>query len=427
MFLEDVVTPGNLQRLFWFIVIYLPISVAGYVVNWTMIHDHNLVPWIFFDVGLGLVFLALVVWARRKRAAVRWKRHLVLVYYLYILVSMDGYYFSLHEQVGDNAAFMLGVLMAGVLFVLPPQQFLPIQLGNYAVFILLVSRMDGAGLEETAVTFFGATDAVILACLASWFLFFREWKNHERSRQLEEVNRKLAKANDLLAERNEELREWMAMAAHDLRGPLAASSGLSEVLRDEPEWKREPYAGVLKEMGEMSDGMLALVERMLEAHEAEHEERHGKKGAVDVVKVTKECVERIQRAARGKGIRLEMPESDPVVIPTDGGAVAQILDNLLSNAVKYSPAGSRVEVEVSRRETGCVMEVRDEGPGVPEEEREAIFGKFRRGRNQPTDGEPSTGLGLFIVRRVTESLGGRVDCQPGERRGSVFRVVLPVE
>jgi signal transduction histidine kinase len=129
-------------------------------------------------------------------------------------------------------------------------------------------------------------------------------------------------------------------------------------------------------------------------------------------------------AQKGMHFELELPdESAPAVI--DREALDQILDNLLSNAAKFSPAGSTITLALLAVGASWQFEVRDEGPGIPEMERSALFRKFHRGTNRPTGGEASAGMGLFIVKSLVESLGGSVAYLPRSPGGAIFRVVLP--
>jgi signal transduction histidine kinase len=100
--------------------------------------------------------------------------------------------------------------------------------------------------------------------------------------------------------------------------------------------------------------------------------------------------------------------------------------NLLSNAHKYSPTGSLVELRVARAGTECLLSVRDNGPGVPEEEREAIFERFYRSRLHRQDRTASTGLGLPIARTVAELHRGQVWVEEAPGGGALFWLSLPV-
>jgi|GEM_PF-6379942 len=103
----------------------------------------------------------------------------------------------------------------------------------------------------------------------------------------------------------------------------------------------------------------------------------------------------------------------------------QVVINLLSNVHKYSPAGSRVEVRALLAGNECRVTVRDDGPGVPPEERELIFGRFYRSSLHRQDRTASTGLGLPIVRKVAEMHRGRVWVEPAPGGGSLFTLALP--
>jgi signal transduction histidine kinase len=102
-----------------------------------------------------------------------------------------------------------------------------------------------------------------------------------------------------------------------------------------------------------------------------------------------------------------------------------VLVNLVDNAVKYSPGGGRVELRVRGENASCLIEVSDEGLGIPAEERERIFEKFYRLDPQQTQGVGGSGLGLYICRELVERMHGRltVESKPGE--GSRFTVALP--
>jgi two-component system sensor histidine kinase/response regulator len=127
-------------------------------------------------------------------------------------------------------------------------------------------------------------------------------------------------------------------------------------------------------------------------------------------------------------VRFEEPEA-AVRGNVDPSAVEQVLDNLLSNATKFSNRGGTVEISVRRddgaRPPAVVLSVRDDGPGFSEEDREHLFERFVRLSARPTGGEPSTGLGLSIAKRLVELMGGEIALVSSPGQGAEFVVTLP--
>jgi signal transduction histidine kinase len=116
----------------------------------------------------------------------------------------------------------------------------------------------------------------------------------------------------------------------------------------------------------------------------------------------------------------------PILVKLDAGKMKQVIDNLLSNAVKYSPPGSHITVHLTSNDAGCSFAVRDQGPGIPDNERDKLFKDFGRLSARPTGGEKSVGLGLAICRKIVEAHGGTITAEnlPAPARGCEFRVVL---
>ena len=106
----------------------------------------------------------------------------------------------------------------------------------------------------------------------------------------------------------------------------------------------------------------------------------------------------------------------------------QVVDNLLSNAIKFSPRESIITVTLEADASHVFIAVRDQGPGIPEGERDKLFKDFSRLSVRPTGGEKSTGLGLAISRKIVEAHRGTIAAEnlPSPGRGCVFRVTLPL-
>jgi signal transduction histidine kinase len=161
--------------------------------------------------------------------------------------------------------------------------------------------------------------------------------------------------------------------------------------------------------------MLALIGRLLDAHAANPE---NKLVAEDLRPHFELAAERAAPLAMVKNlcVDLNLPAT-PSVANIEAGLLAQVLDNLLGNAIKFSPEGATVTVTLFEKNRTLFCEIRDEGPGIPAGGEESIFGKFHHGH----DAKSGSGLGLFIVRKLMDSMHGAVRCVP-QPHGSVFRL-----
>jgi len=110
----------------------------------------------------------------------------------------------------------------------------------------------------------------------------------------------------------------------------------------------------------------------------------------------------------------------------DGPKIRQVIDNLLGNAVKFSPPASTITVEVDSSGGQCSIAIRDQGPGIPEGERDVLFRDYGRTSVKPTGGEPSTGLGLSICHEIILAHKGIIRAGNLPGGGAEFRVTIPV-
>lgn len=246
--------------------------------------------------------------------------------------------------------------------------------------------------------------------------------------ELANLQRSLARRNAELERLDREKNQLLGIAAHDLRGPIGLNLTISECLRELLPPSIEPrHHQILDQlernnrfMSDLIDDMLALVS--IESGELRMDLQTGSPS--DLVR---ESVALHRPIAERKRIEidLEVEERLPEV-EIDRGKFGQVVHNLLSNAIKFSDAGGRVTIRLRpSEESGVVLEVADEGLGIPADELEAIFRPFARATPQPTAGEKSTGLGLAIVDRIVSGHRGRISVRSEVGRGSTFRVELP--
>jgi signal transduction histidine kinase len=137
----------------------------------------------------------------------------------------------------------------------------------------------------------------------------------------------------------------------------------------------------------------------------------------DLALIVAACVETLD--LRGRSVHVDVP---PTTLEMDTGKVERMIENYLTNAVRHTPDGASVWVRAERQAEGLVMVVEDDGPGVPEELRAAIFEPFRQGRDSRS---PGLGIGLSLVARFAELHGGRAWVEERVGGGASFRVLLP--
>ena len=122
--------------------------------------------------------------------------------------------------------------------------------------------------------------------------------------------------------------------------------------------------------------------------------------------------------------RSEFPDGTVTAL-ADVSALGQVLDNLISNALKFSPPGRRIFISVAPAGRFAECVIRDEGPGFTEEDKAGMFRRYGRLSARPTGGEPSTGLGLSIVRKLVLGMSGELLCESIAGSGAAFMVRLP--
>jgi two-component system sensor histidine kinase KdpD len=140
--------------------------------------------------------------------------------------------------------------------------------------------------------------------------------------------------------------------------------------------------------------------------------------------VVEAALERLRGRLGERPVRSRVPQAIPMV-PMDAVLIQQVLVNLLENALRYTPEGTPVEVEATQSGDHVIVEVRDSGPGIREEEAELLFERFYRG-SAPSSRDGGVGLGLSICRAIVEAHGGTITLRNREQAGAVARVTLPL-
>jgi two-component system sensor histidine kinase KdpD len=228
----------------------------------------------------------------------------------------------------------------------------------------------------------------------------------------------------LIRMESERLRNsLLAALSHDLRTPLAALVGLAESL----ELTKPELSGVQRDttqaIAEEARRMNALVNNLLDMARIESGDVKLRREWQSVEEVVGSALKSIQPALANKRIEVALP-SDLPLVEFDATLIERVLYNLLENAGKYTPAGTlvRIGAEVSGRD--LLVSVSDDGPGVPQAQREAIFEKFTRGSRESAT--PGVGLGLAISRAIVEAHRGKIWVEDNGGKGARFCFTLPL-
>jgi heavy metal sensor kinase len=220
-------------------------------------------------------------------------------------------------------------------------------------------------------------------------------------------------------------KRFVADASHELRTPLAVLRGELEGLAQDRELKahtREALGSLLEEVDRLSDvveGLLAL--SRLDAGE-------GKSAwvAFDLAELATSTAEQMSLLAEDKSIRVVCQSSPGAMVEGDRARLKQVIVNLLDNAIKYTPPGGRVELKVTR-EGGCaVLDVVDNGIGIPAEALSHVFQRFFRADGSRSREQGGAGLGLSIVKSICAAHGACVEVLSEPGKGSTFRIRQPL-
>lgn len=239
--------------------------------------------------------------------------------------------------------------------------------------------------------------------------------------QIAESNHEVARKNRELRERGNVIRDLVYALAHDLRTPLiAADLTMSQALAGSYGELPAAYRRVLAASVCANSDLRRLVETLLLVARYEAGEDSRAYARFAIKPLLQRILDEMSPIAQHKEVALRFQATDDVNLDADADEIRRAVVNLLSNAIAATPSGG--DVSLSARCDGDLrIEVSDTGYGVPAERREDLFERFTRVR-----GGTGTGLGLYIVRRIAEKYGGRVDYEPLEPHGSRFTLQLPV-
>ncbi|MBI1770306.1 MAG: HAMP domain-containing histidine kinase [Bacteroidetes bacterium] len=248
----------------------------------------------------------------------------------------------------------------------------------------------------------------------------------ERNTEILEKNEELLVFSEQLKELNDKKNDLMYLIAHDLKSPLANMQALIWLTKMKNEGERLPQAEAMVMIGDQIKKMQALIQKILSSENFEHIAYNLKLEEIDLSDLAQSILSNIKNMADNKEIAIQFVRSEgDFKVLSDKIYLSQVIENLVNNAIKFSPVGKKVTVSVKANGEFIHTSIKDEGPGIKQEEIGELFKKFSKISNRPTAGESSSGLGLAIVKQYAELLNGRVWCESEFGNGCNFIAEFP--
>jgi signal transduction histidine kinase len=252
--------------------------------------------------------------------------------------------------------------------------------------------------------------------------------------ELQEANTRLeervAQRTDELNRANAFKKEILGIVAHDLKNPLSVILGRADMLGQQVQRDPMPIDAIRKQVDQITQSarrMTSMIEGLIKEAMDDALDITIRRHPLDLVRLVNSIAESNRPLAERKFQEIEVEAPDSLPLRADYDRLREAIDNLVSNAIKYTPNNGQVRISADLNGNGKVATIRvsDTGPGLSEDDRTRLFGRFQRLSAQPTGGESSTGLGLSIVKRIVDLHGGAISAESRPDGGTTFRVELP--
>lgn len=223
--------------------------------------------------------------------------------------------------------------------------------------------------------------------------------------------------------------EFVSLASHQLKTPLASIKWFSELLLEKGRDVLTPeQIGMTQEISAANHRMIGLVNALLNVSRIEMGTFSIEPKRFDVVKLVDKCISMFKSKIRKRDLILKKKiDLRSKLINADPEILFIILQNLLSNAIQYTPSGGKITVDISRKNNDLILTVRDTGIGIPLNAQDKIYTKLYRADNAQTVAPYGNGLGFYIIKSILDYLDGRIWFTSKVNKGTTFNVLFPIK
>ena len=312
--------------------------------------------------------------------------------------------------------WLISVFTVHVVLLMSPAKGLLVLIGSIGGFSLLAYLSFLAGQVWIGMA------APLLAIFLCYYFFIpyrliienrRSWEYYQKNKLLSQV---------------EELKtNFISMMSHDLKTPIARIQGMTDMILADSVQLSPQQREAVDTIKHSSDDLLKFINAILNYGKIESQGVQLNLQSKDINNLLQEVIRKHEFLAKVKRIQI-VSELEPMFpVPVDADLMKQVFSNLVENAIKYSPEDTRILVSSEETDTKVVVQVADQGPGIPADELQNIFMKFFRSKNAKSSPIKGSGLGLYLAKYFTELHKGRIFVESSHGNGSTFTVELPIE
>lgn len=280
--------------------------------------------------------------------------------------------------------------------------------------------------QRTTMMYILAALLVLIVGLVVILLLWNRSK-HKANIQLEAKNKLIMAQKDELVKLNASKDKFLSLLAHDIKNPLSAILGISDILRtDYSELTEEERLGFIKDVHTSSSNLYEIVTTLLNWAISQNGMISHQPKEFNISTLCQNSVSKLQPIAKLKDISLFHESVGEAEAFADDNMIMSVVNNLLTNAIKYSYRGGKITVRTVSREGIVEVAVMDEGTGISPENQAKLFRYDMLYRSKGTTGESGTGIGLILCKEFIEQNNGKIWVESEENKGSAFKFSLPV-